>query len=59
MEEVIERFREFLATPAGLTYLARRVRVGAKAQVAEALRLDAWLKERAIFSSMFKEEGDA
>lgn len=60
MEEVTERFREYLATPEGLTYLARRVRVGARAEAGEALRLDAWLKARSVFSPILtdtKEKG--
>lgn len=60
MEEIIKQFREFLATPAGLTYLARRVRVGAKAAVGEQLRLEAWLKERAqnVLTEMKTKEGE-
>lgn len=50
MERIVEQFREFLASPQGAIYIARRVRVGAKAEMKEVLRLEAWLRDHAIFS---------
>jgi hypothetical protein len=40
-------WRAWLATPAGCAYLARRVRVGARAAVAEAAALERWLAAHA------------
>jgi hypothetical protein len=40
-------WRAWLATPAGCAYLARRVRVGARAAVLEAAALERWLAAHA------------
>jgi hypothetical protein len=49
MEETLQHYTAFLASPAGLVFLARRIRIGARALV-EQERLEAWLETHALCS---------
>jgi hypothetical protein len=50
MEPIVQQFRAWLGTPAGLKYIARRVRVAAHAETREPRRLERWLRVRAPFN---------
>lgn len=48
--ETILQWKNFLSSRAGLRYLAKRVIAGARHEVKERIKLDAWLEKRMIFN---------
>ena len=51
VDEIMEAWRQYLLSPEGLRYIARRVRIGSRAVTREWYRLDDWLRDRAPFNS--------